>query len=274
MKSIHNFAVERLDGTRYDLGEMDIFVSSFQLSSPSFKHYTEEVEGRNGFIDFGTTYGGRSIKTKLTLLPVDSIDFELLRDEVYKIFNSLQPFYVIPENSTQRFKVKVSSEYGIERTAWDMGETDFELISDIPFSESIGTSLSPMDIETEVWSFGQGLELEEYEYTHTTPSFSIYNPSDTPINPRELPLKITFTGASDNLKITNTTTGDYWQFLGTSTAGQVIILDGIRFTKGGLSIFGQTNRKLITLEQGLNNFTIEGATDPFEISFDFRLYKL
>jgi len=89
-----------------------------------------------------------------------------------------------------------------------------------------------------------------------------------------LPLKITFTGASSNLTITNQTTGDMWQYTGTTQAGDTITLDGVRSLKNGASIFGQTNRKLITLKSGWNDFAITGATGAFEISFDFRFYYL
>jgi hypothetical protein len=87
-----------------------------------------------------------------------------------------------------------------------------------------------------------------------------------------LPLKITFTGASTNLTITNTTTGDIWQYTGTTQAGDTITLDGVRSLKNGVSVFGNTNRKLITIAPGWNNFTITGASGSFTISFDFRFY--
>jgi len=105
-------------------------------------------------------------------------------------------------------------------------------------------------------------------------SFRIYNAGDKTIDPRELPLKITFRGASTNLTITNQTTGDCWQYTGTTVKSDFLVLDGIRSLKNGVSIFSDTNRKLITLVPGWNDFTITGASGYFEITFNFRFYYL
>ncbi|MCG6184237.1 phage tail family protein [Anoxybacillus sp. LAT_38] len=105
-------------------------------------------------------------------------------------------------------------------------------------------------------------------------SFSIYNAGDKTIDPRELPLTITFRGESANLTIINKTTGDTWQYTGTTVKSDFLVLDGIRSLKNGVSIFSDTNRKLITLVPGWNDFTITGASGYFEITFNFRFYYL
>jgi Phage tail protein len=155
------------------------------------------------------------------------------------------------------------------------GRFDVEFTTLSPFAESIGTTLDPFTFDAELWQIGQGLTAEDgIVYTHSTSSFRIYNAGDVTIDPRVLPLKITFTGASTNLKITNTTTGDMWQYTGTTQAGDTITLDGVRSLKNGVSIFSATNRKLITIASGWNDFTITGASGSFTISFDFRFYYI
>src|SRR5699024_1306520 len=74
-------------------------------------------------------------------------------------------------------------------------------------------------------------------------------------------LKITYKGNSENLRIRNLTTGDEWAYNGTTNTSDVIVLEGIRSTKNGLSIFRQTNKRLLTLAPGWNEFEIVGAPD-------------
>ncbi|WP_242225944.1 hypothetical protein [Bacillus cereus group sp. BfR-BA-01358] len=49
-----NTIVERLDGKRYDLEELNVITRDFLVSAPSYRHTTELIEGRPGAIDFGT----------------------------------------------------------------------------------------------------------------------------------------------------------------------------------------------------------------------------
>ncbi|PEP89093.1 hypothetical protein CN585_28780 [Bacillus toyonensis] len=116
--------------------------------------------------------------------------------------------------------------------------------------------------------------IEGRKYLHNTTSFLIYNAGDTQVDPRHMPLRITFTGASENLKIKNKTTKEEWIYTGTTTDTDIIVIDQVRSTKNSLSIVRDTNKELITLNSGFNDFEITGATGAFSISFDFRFYYL
>ncbi|PEP89090.1 hypothetical protein CN585_28785 [Bacillus toyonensis] len=116
--------------------------------------------------------------------------------------------------------------------------------------------------------------IEGRKYRHTTTSFRIYNTGDTKVDPRHMPLRITFTGASENLKITNKTTKEEWMYTGITTDTDTIVIDQVRSTKNSLSIVRDTNKKVISLQTGRNEFEIIGATGAFSISFDCRFYYL
>jgi hypothetical protein len=268
------FNVMRLNGTVYDLEKIGVIVNSFNIESPSPIHYQEKIEGSSGYLDLGTEYDGRKIRTKLTMFAFDNPDFSLLRDELFKVFDSRESFYLLPkEVPGKRILVKCESPYSIER-AGSFGEFDIVFSSGSAYFESVGTTLDPKTFDSEKWQTGQGLSLDETMYTHSGTSFQIYNAADgVTIDPREIPLLITFKGTSSNLQIKNTTTGDTWIYTGTTTASDTIKLDGVRSTKNNASIFGDTNRKLITIAPGYNDFQIVGASS-FTISFDFRFYTL
>jgi hypothetical protein len=274
MMNPNNFKVQRLNGTIYDLAELGIIVNSLNIESPSPIHYREKIEGKDGEIDLGTDYGSRKVQTRLTMIAVDNPDFSLLRDEVFRIFDSKEAFYLLPvESPGKRILVKCDSPYSIPRKA-TVGEFEISFISGSAYFESIGTTLNSKTFDSELWQTGQGLILDETMYTHSTTSFQIYNAADgVTVDPREVPLLITFKGASTNLQIKNLTTGDTWSYIGTTTASDTIKLDGIKSLKNNASIFGDTNRKLMNLASGFNNFQVLGASS-FTISFSFRFYTL
>lgn len=250
--------IEKNDGKRYILNDLNIFTRDFVVSSPSYKHTAEEMEGGHGAIDLGTTYGVRTIRGIFYFKAADHADYVLFRDEVFNLFNSNQSFYLIDtRNGGKRWSVKCASSFEPDQQRM-YGFFEVEFISFSPFAESIYTTL----------------ETNSNEYVYNTNSFSIYNAGDEKIDPRSLhtPLLITFKGASDKLKITNKTTGDEWAYNGKTTADDIIRLDRVRSTKNSLSIVRDTNKKVIRLNAGINEFEITGATGAFSISFDFRFY--
>ena len=266
--------IEKLDGTIIETEQYGIKLLTHSISSPSVRVVTEEIDGRDGYVEVDTAYDGRKIRASFFMRAVDRQDFPLLRNEVFRIFSTKELFYFHEPNQKRRWLVR-SNGFEIEKYPPRIGTFEIEFSSPSPYAESVGTTLDPFTFDAELWQIGQGLlESDDLIYTHTTTSFRIYNAGDIDIDPRVLPLKITFTGASTNLTITNQTTGDVWRYTGTTTAGDTITLDGVRSLKNGSSIFGQTNRKLITLKSGWNDFTITGATGTFTISFDFRFYYL
>jgi phage-related protein len=262
------------DGTIIDLYEdKNIWVSSFRISSPSPEHMTDSIEGRNGSIYFGTTIKERKITSSLMIEANNEQEFDLLRDEIFQLFNPLQKFYIIRDlQPGKRMEVSVLNEYNLNYLSLEDGEFDIEFIIHSAFVESVGSTLTAVNIDT-LWQVS-GMEAKDLIYKQTSPTFKIYNDGNVLIDPRIVPLIITFKGASNNLSIKNITTGDEWTFSGTSNPDDSIILDGIRSTKNGLSIYRETNHKLITLIPGMNEFELTGATDPFEISFDFYFYYL
>jgi Phage tail protein len=274
MKNPNNFKVVRQNGEIYDMATNGIIVNSFIPQSPAPYHVKEKVDDRNGYIDLGTTYEGKTIKSTITVLAVDGLDYPFIRNEIFKLFDSKEFFYILPdEEPGKRYRVKYDSPYSLSRQGLT-GTFSISFTSDLSFSESIGTTLDDFTLDSNLWQIGQGLIADELIYKHYTNSFEIFNAGDVEIDPRELPLKISFKGKSTNLTIMNKTTGDSVTYTGVTIAGDTFTLDGVQILKNGSSVFGNTNRKIIRLAAGWNEFTITGTEDPFEILFDFRFYYL
>lgn len=263
------------DGTIIDMHEKNLWVSSFQISAPAPNHQMEEIDGRHGELKLGTTLQSRKIKAQLTVEATDYISFDLFRDELFTIFNPLEDFYIIRDlQPAKRLKVSVSNHSDLEYVFLELGEMEIEFVIHSTFIESIGTTLNPLTFDEEKWQTGQGLLLEEPIYVHQNVlSFQIFNAGDIVVDPCEFPLKIEFKGESTNLQIKNTTTGDMWQYNGSTTENDTLSIDGIKSLKNGISVFKDTNKKLIKIDKGWNEFMITGASE-FLITFDFRFYYL
>ncbi len=271
----HNYRIERLDGTVYDMADNGILVTSFVPDSPSPKHNRIEMDGVDGFIDGGTTYEGRTIHADHQLWSTDIPDFSLFRDELFRIFDSKEPFYIINDAEPgKRYLAKIDSKYSITQKSIN-GKFSIDFTSCKPYAESRGrTDTDPIDMNSDMWQMvGAGITLEDdLNYLFTTNSFKVFNGGDVLIDPRDrnCELIIQFKGASNGLTITNNTTGDSFQYTSTTTATDTITLNGGRILKNSSSDLRNSNRKLIKLATGWNDFTISGTTGAFQIIFGFR----
>ncbi|MFH7833885.1 phage tail family protein [Bacillus luti] len=276
-KSVFNFKIQYKNGRTLpiDLHNKNLWVESFQIFSPSPDHKTESIEGRHGSIYYGTTLKDRKITSTISIEAIDFVDFDLFRDEIFQIFNPLEKFYIIRDlQPGKRMEVSVDSEFDIDYETLEDGKFSIDFVIHSVFLESIGTTMDSFTFDSNLWQIGQGLIAEDTKYMHNTTSFRIYNAGDILIDPKNIPLRIRYTGASKNLTIKNVTTGDVWNYTGESVSGNVIELNGVKATKNGTSIFGATNWGLIKLKSGWNDFILTGATGDFKIEFDFRFYYL
>lgn len=267
--------IETLDGTRYDLKSIGLVPLSFILDSPSYKHVTEEIDGRDGHIDLGTTIEGRTMTVNFLMQAVDVRDFALLRSEVFTLFNSRQAFYLInTEEHAKRWLVKVASSYTPQRITPKDATFDIKFISSEAYAESVGTTLNPLQWNADLWQWGQGLTWDDYSYTHTSQNFIIYNAGNVAIDPRFMDLKITIKAVGAQfIQITNLRTNEIYRCNTALSANDTLVIDGIRTTKNGLSATRNTNFKLLSLLPGENSFQVTGATIQ-SISFDFRFRYL
>lgn len=267
--------IESLDGCRYDLKSLGIVPLTFNVDSLSPVHETEVMEVMDGHVDIDTTFEGRTLSANFFIEAKDYYDYNQVRNQVFRLFNGKSYFYILDQKEPKkRWKVKTASKFTIDKNSLIAGSFSVEFISPSPYAESIGTTLDPFTFESEKWQVGQGLITDNLQYVHNKSSFKIFNAGDVSIDPRQMPLQIKYQGASSNLAIRNETTGDVWIYNGSTGVNDSIIIEGIRSIKNGQSIFGLTNRKLITLKSGWNDFTVIGASGSFLISFDFRFHYI
>ncbi|RDW17639.1 phage tail family protein [Oceanobacillus arenosus] len=242
--------------------------------SPLFE--TDTPDGEDGQIIYGTNITPRNLYARFYLKAVDHYDYQLLRDEIYSLFDPRRDLYLVDTRQPgKRWKARYSGAFSPEYINQITGQFELTFIASKPFSESIGTSLNPQTFDSELWQIGQGLITDETKYIHNTTKFRIYNAGTEIINPKKHPLIIKYKGASTNLQINNNTTLETWSHTGTTTVNDTLELNRLRSLKNSVvNIFQNTNRRSISLAPGWNEIELIGTSGSFEVTFDFRFYYI
>lgn len=273
----HNIVIVRKDGETYDFADHGILVQSFTVDSPSPIHNRISFDGRDGFIDGGTVYDGRTLHATCMLWSVDIPDFSLFRDELFRALDSRDSFYLINEAEPgKRWNVKIDSKFSLTQKSI-VGSFTIDFESDKPYAESVGrTDINPQSIDSDVWQIADGgLETDENAiYQQDASNFNIWNGGDIAIDPRMHEFVIDFVGPSSGLIIKNLTTGEQFQYMGTTSSADTLEINRVQVTKNGSSVFGSTSRTFITLAPGWNQIQITGVIGSFKIIFGFRFLYL
>lgn len=272
--------IETLDGQTYKLDDdkYRIHTLDFKVSSPEYNHQSDNIEGRDGQIDLGSSYTKRKLTAELYLKASSMASYALYRDQVFKLFKSKKAFYITESRTPwKRWLVKVTNSFELDQTRiYGVFTVEMET-SGLPYVESRATTQQPLVWKDNGWFWGAGISwgdsMDQYNVVNDT-EFVIPNYGDVVVDPRQMGLVIRFNGASNNLTLTNLTTGETFVYYGTTGTSDTLVLDGVRVLKNDISVVRQTNYGLLTMAIGNNDFLVEGAIGNFTISFEFRFYYL
>lgn len=273
--------IERLDGTVYDLEALGITTQDFNPASPSPIHNYERVTGRDGAVDLGTTYDIRIINGTFYAKAEGLEDYAQKRNEVFRLFRSKEAFY-LTESRVQKktWFVKVESEFRLDQQ-WKYGFFEIQFIAFNPYSEGMYSTQDPLLLTDGQPLFPDGFltsPAHPVQYTFTNQSTVwVYNAGDKEIDPRSLPLTIELTGAFGTyVQVENLTNGTHMKYNKTMTASDILLLDGVKVKKNSLNSFRDTDRTLLSLDEGWNEIQITAGTMPanYTIKFDFKFYYL
>jgi len=240
-------------GEEINLVSLGLVGLKLEIPSPSYRRIVEKIDGRSGVVVIENILDSRPLVASF-MVTADNYDDSLKsRDRLYSLIGNDQTFYVAEDRQpTERWKVYASG-WTPERLNRTTSKFDVPLLAESGTSESISI----------------------IEKSFNANNFSFKNEGNISIDPNvHSETEIEFAGSSTNLIIRNLTTGDEWSWTGSTLLSDTILLKGVRSLKNDVSIFGQTNKKLITLAPGWNDFEIVGATGSFEIKIKTRFYFL
>lgn len=241
-----------VDGNQLNLYALGLFGLKLTVPSASYTTVTETLDdGRTIVID--KYLNPRTLTVEFITKATNYEETLYQKYELYTLLGNGKEFYI---EQTNRLGI-----------VWKCHLGDWT-------PEHIGTRVTTFSIPL-ICISGVSESVSVLPKKFTTSSFNFKNEGNLLIDPsKHSETEITFKGPSTNLTITNNTTGDVWSYNGTTTSTEIIKLKGVQAFKDDSSIFGQTNKKLLTIAVGNNEFTVSGASGDFEFTISTRFYFL
>lgn len=254
---------------------LEIFVGSI-----SKERMSETADGRTGIINYGFNYTDRPVELLVRLKSHDHIDYRLLRNEMYNLFDTGEAFYVAESHLPSRvLKVVVDDSYIPDRLTEHYADVDINCRTlDSVFWESTYTTLELHDSGysaiAEKYGLVDNIDDEKVRYTFYVRDFTVWNAGNVRIRPEFMALEITIKNliTDGNFKLENKTTGEVFGYV-RPLNGEDITIEGVSVDRDGINVFRHTNHRFISLAPGDNQISVSGGYFN-EISFDFKyLYK-
>lgn len=267
--------IELLNGTRYDIDDYNLKRLFHRIPSAQISHTLSSVEGRSDIIT-SSKLNNRTISVELLYESYDIYDYYLLRDELNALFTRKEPFYIMFKREPyKRWKVRLASQFDTEPHPY-MQSFVVDFVTENVCAESVQTTLELLkewDANQHAWNNTITWD-DDIQYSFATNNFVVKNLGNEIIDPCEHELEIILKGNfASNVKITNHTTGDIYQYKRTLSSTDELKIIGVRTFRNGASDFKNTNYQLLTLAPGINNISVEGGTLT-SIAFNFRfLFK-
>src|SRR5699024_2070399 len=214
---------------------------------------------RNGVVDYGTNYTERSVDLSMWIVSGDTIDYRLLRNELYALFDTGNAFYIAESNVPSRvLKVAVDESYIPERITRIHASVEISCRTlDSVFWESIYTTLELHDsgysATAEKYGLVDNIDDEKVNYRFTESNFTVYNAGNVTVEPEFMSLEIyiRLVTSDGDFTIKNDTTGEEFKYYRTIN-GRNLRLNGVDFREGTINGFRDTNRTFIRLVPGIN----------------------
>lgn len=287
--------ITKQNGSTTLLSSINVVAQDFNVSSIELLPSYGSVEGRSGTVDYGASYGSRTITVPFYLEANGSHDYALIRDRLFGLVTDLESFYIeeLRYNEFEsganelvggkRYLVRLNNVIDIDQQfKFGFGEMEF-ITTELPFAESVETTAfideNGLDASDARWGFGMGLLPDEasWVYTHNATagtSFRVYNASNVNVHPFEQDLRMTISnvqGSDEIFQITNMTNGSRTRVTVPVNPNDTIIYEGANVYRNDLAFLRNTNRMFVELSPGWNVFNIYYC-DSARISFDFRFY--
>lgn len=265
------------DGREINMSDYSLKLLKYYIPSVSMEHQSSTVDGSDGNVFIGTRFSGRTITAKFMYKAFDYHDYKLFVADINALFARKEYFYIIfNAEPGKRWKVRLAESYSPNELLRKVGELEIKFVCENIYAESVATTNDLKEWDVDKWQWGMGIDWDEdLTFAYSSNNFTIKNYGNVSIDPRQHELEIILIGSfSNGVTITNRTTGDIYKYNGSVNGNtDTLVLKGIQSFKNGVSVFKQTNKKLLSLAVGENNFQITGGT-VYSIAFNFRFLYL
>ena len=222
---------------------------------------TLEVKGTDGVLLGPTTFGPFNLVLNFSFKGEDKRDLRLLKQKLRNLFFRREPYYIWHSDMPgKKYAVYCESNENEDLTnSFATFKVTFVVYKG--YSESIDDT-SQFSLSNGRWQFESGiLATSDVHYSHDHTAFRIYNGSSDTVNPimRHNFKLIIHAAAPKGLKITNTTTGDVFEYKEPLNYANELVINGVHpFLDRKQRVGKYTNFEWITLAPGYNQIVITG----------------
>lgn len=238
---------------KIDIESIGLIGLKLAIPSPSYSSTVEELDG-GGRIITEKKLQSRSLQAEFMTVANDYQDSLFQKSLLYELLGSGKAFYI---EQVHRPNILWECQLG----EWNPSQ--------------MGTSITTFSIPLTCYK-GYGESINIAKTTFNESSFIFKNEGNVRIDLRRHPdTMIKFKGASTDLTIKNKTTNETWKYYGTTNTLDWLTLQSVNSTKNfGMSIFKDTNKKILTFDVNNNEIELSGATGSFELEISTRFYFL
>lgn len=243
-------------------------------TSPMFSNTYTDIKGVDGSLYNSSQFNKSIVNLKFVTYFKNWNDFDLAKHDIYRTFMTRDVIRVRCNTSPCKVYYCRAGQFNIQIKKVGQCGAVFTIPLDNP--SGMAYSLVNSDefsdsSEIDNWSYGMNIPTDiPLIYHFTNNSFSVYNPSDKRINPYlngdKLTISIKFNGSHFNLK--NHTNGTNWSYNKASNGNDTILLNGVNSSLNNQPCSKDTNFGHIELDQGWNDFTVDGAVS-LDVTFSF-----
>lgn len=251
-------------------------------SSPQIINNYQQITGKDGQQFLSETFDKRTVNEKFNLDFMDYEDLIAAKHEIYSLLVGTR------QTIRVRHSVNMAKAYFAYPLAFD--------ITPISNGANIAQFTIPFDVPSGYWDsivrsdgdFSSANENIGYElgfpdssvgkFTFNTKEFTLYNPSDVPIDPyyENHDMKIYFSFSGNSFKLTNTTNGTSYSY--NKASNKRLWFDGLNTyefsnTNADNTLNSNTDGNTITLDKKENHFTVTGCSSC-TVTFSFPFLYL
>lgn len=265
------------------MSDYSLKLLKYYIPSVSMEHQSSTVDGSDGNIFGKSRFSGRTITAKFMYKAFDYHDYKLFIADINALFARKEYFYIIfNAEPGKRWKVRLAESYSPNELLKKVGELEIKFICENIYAESVPTTMDLKNMvetskewDVDKWQWGMGIDWDDdLNYSFSSNNFIVKNYGNVLVDPKQHEIEIVLKGSfSSSVTITNRTTGETYSFNSALNGTDTLILKGIQSFKNGVSVFKNTNKKLLSLAVGENSFQITGGT-VHSIAFNFRFLYL
>lgn len=250
-----------------------IFLDS-QKEYPVTNTQEISINGMDGVLPGINSYAPFNLILKFGYDGRDTTDVLLFEHRLRSIFNRRNPYYVITSQLPGIKYAVNSASIQTNLIANDSSALEIEVTLNCykGFSESVNTTDDEFLFESN-WMFDNGIPLDfTPKYQHETNQFTIWNGSTDTIDPRNIHHKLQILlniNATNGFELVNYTTGDVFKYNKSISSNIDFVLSGIHAYRDQNKVGIDTNRGVITLAPGKNEFKIKGDVTSQKVLFKF-----